>query len=194
MSELKSAWEIAQEKTNRLGRLSAQELQQQREQQCHDSGRAIAQRYLDNPEPLSLPEELNKCHEGQDLVRQATVSQLIQAIDLKSKDDDDSGMVYPHLEKIARGIASLEPKSQPIIDQITELAREYEGAIRKMKQEIESNGQETLHRLRISGTAVGDINIKAAPEWQQSWHKLAETFEPRLDSLKQELISSVSSV
>jgi hypothetical protein len=194
MSDLKSAWEIAREKASRLGKLSAQELQQQREQQCRESGRAIAQRYLDSPEPLSLPSELNKYQEGKDLVSQATVSHLIQAIDLQGKDDNDSSMVYPRLEKIARGIASLQPKSQPIIDQITQLAREYEGAIAKVKQEIESNGQETLHRLRISGTAVGDINIKAAPEWQQSWHRLAVTFKPRLDSLKQQLTSGISSV
>jgi hypothetical protein len=35
---------------------------------------------------------------------------------------------------------------------------------------------------------VGEINIEATPEWQETWHKLAQPFEQRLNNLKQELV------
>lgn len=200
MSDLKSAWEIAQEKAKKLGKLSHEEVRQQREEQCRQIGAAIAQRYLDNPEPLSLRAELNKhSEEEQVLVKRAILGYLIQAMDLshrsgRSPDStryNHSGEVYLRLEKIVQGIASLEPTTATITGQISQLCQEYEGAIRKTKQEIERKSRETLHQLRISGTAVADINIEATPQWQQSCHKLIEPFQPRLDSLKQELINTI---
>ena len=196
MGELKSAWEIAQEKANRLGKLSAEEEEQQRQQKYRQVGQALAQRYLDNPETLSLTTELNKRpEEEQELVKKAILSHLIQAIDLKGRSGTTldparysrSGEDKPRLEKISQEIVSLEPKSQPIIEEITKLMQEYEGAEGKTRQELEGKTREILHQLRISGTAVGDINIEATPQWQQAQQRLVETLELRLISLKQEL-------
>jgi len=97
------------------------------------------------------------------------------------------------LERIIQGIAAVEPKSESIIERIRGLVQEYEPLADKARRAIEINCRETLHQLRISGTAVGNINIEATPQWQQSWHKLTEALEPRLDSLKQELINSLPS-
>ena len=190
MGKLKSAWEIAQEKADRLGKLSAEEMQRQREQECRQIGRAIAQRYLDNPEPLSLAIELNKSQEKKDLVRQATLTHLTQAIDLRFL--TSFGMTSKP-ERIIQGIAAIEPKSQSILERIRGLAQEYEPLADKTRRAIEIKCRETLHQLRISGTAVGNINIEATPQWQQSWHLLTEPLESRLDSLKRELINSISS-
>jgi len=196
MGELKSAWEIAQEKANRLGKLSAKEKEQQRKQKCHQIGQGLAQKWLDNPETLSLTTELNKRpEEEQELVKKAILSHLIQAIDLKGRSGatldparySRSGEDKPRLEKISQEIVSLEPKSQPIIEEITKLMQEYDAAERKTRQELESKTMETLHQLRISGTAVGALNIEATPQWQQAQQRLVEALEPRLNSLKQEL-------
>jgi len=191
MGKLKSAWEIAQEKADRLGKLSAEEMQRQREQECRQIGRAIVQRYLDSPEPLPLAIELNKYQEKKDLVRQATLTHLTQAIDLRFL--TSFGMTSKP-ERIIQGIAAVEPKSESIIERIRGLVQEYEQLAVKARQAIEIKCRETLHQLRISGTAVGNINIEATPQWQQSWHLLTEPLEPRLDSLKRELINSIPSV
>jgi len=222
MGKLKSAWEIAQEKADRLGKLSPAEMQRQREQECRQIGRAIAQRYLDSPEPLPLAIELNKYQEKKDLVRQATLTHLIQAIDLRFLTEftlsgrsfaslrmtgseglrmtgsEGLGMTSKagtasKLEKIIQGIATVEPKTESITERIRGLAQEYEQLADKARRAIEIKCRETLHQLRISGTAVGNINIKATPQWQQSWQLLTEPLEPRLDSLKRELINSISS-
>ncbi len=207
MGELKSAWEIAQDKADRLGKLSAEELRQQREEQCRQIGQAIAQKYLDNLESLDLDAELEKHSEAEEeLIKTAVAGHLVQALKLSSQSgtsrrptereggmeqNNSSGGAYFRMERVIQGIAGLEPKSGTIIEQVRQLFQEYEGATREAGHEIERKGRETLHQLRISGTAVGDINVEAMPEWQQTWHRLKEPFEPRLDHLKQELTNSI---
>jgi hypothetical protein len=86
---------------------------------------------------------------------------------------------------------SLGPKSQPIVERVTGLVQEYEQAKREIRQELQGKDRGILHQLRISGTAVGDINVEATPQWQQNEQRLLEAFSPRLDALKQELIKSL---
>lgn len=182
MSELKDAWEIAREKANKLGKLSTQEMQQQREQEYRQVGKGIAQRYLDNFDPLNLSIELDsRPTEGRDLTVRTITGYLAQAMDLES---------HSRLEKIIQGIAAIEPRLQPVIEQIRELAQEHEQTLRMTRQAIENKGRETLHQLRISGTAVGAINTEAVPEGQQNWRKLTEPFVPKLDNLKRELVKA----
>lgn len=179
MSELKDAWEIAREKANKLGKLSPREMQQQREQEYRQVGKGIAQRYLDHPEPLNLSVELDsRPTEGRDFTVRTITDYLAQAMDLES---------HSRLEKIIQGIAAIEPRLQPVIEQIRELAQEHEQTLRMTRQAIENKGREALHQLRISGTAVRAINTEAVPEWQQDWRKLTEPFLPKLDNLKHEL-------
>jgi len=207
MAELKSAWEIAQGKADKLGKLSTEELRQQGEEKCRQIGEAIAQRYLDNVEPLNLGIELDKhLEEERELIKRAVASRLIQALALSSrsgascgpagrdggmKQSNRGGAAYLRLEKIIQGIASLEPQSRAITERLRQLFQEYEEVTREARQEIERKDKEILHRLRISGTAVGDINVEAMPQWQQTWHRLRKPFEPRLDNLKQELVATL---
>ena len=177
MGELKSAWEIAQEKANKLGKLSAEEEQQERRQRCEEIGKAMAQKYLESPEGRNI-EPNNYPEEGKKLIRQAILNYLVEAIDLKS---------FALLERATQGIAKIEPKTKPIIEQINQLAQEYEEDWRKKRREIESKGRETLHQLRISGSAISHINIEAKQEWQQFLYQLAQPFQERLDALKGEL-------
>ena len=179
MGELKSAWEIAQEKADRLGKLSAEEQEQQRRQRCRQAGQVLAQKWLESSERVDIAAELDRYGEEEKaVIGQAAIDSLVEAIDFNST----AGLV-----KALQGIASLEPESQPIIEGITGLVQEYERAETKTRRELESSYKEILHELRISGTAVEGINIEATPEWQESQRRLIETLEPRLNELKQEL-------
>ena len=178
MGELKSAWEIAQEKADRLGKLSAEEEEQQRKQKCHQIGQAITQRWLNNLDLPNMAAALNSYREEEKgLIRQASFNCLVKAIGFNSS----------KVGKAIQEIVSLEPATQPIIEGIIKLIQEYEEAERKTRQELESNYREVLHQLRISGTGVGDIDIEATPRWQQAQQRLIKALEPRLNSLKQEL-------
>jgi hypothetical protein len=180
MGELKSAWEIAQEKADRLGRLSAEEQEQQKKERCRQAGQVLAQKWLDTSEELDIAAELNRYgEEEKGMIRQAIIDRLVEAINFESP----GGLV-----KAIQGIANLEPESQPTIEGITGLVQEYEQAERKRRRELQGPYREILHELRISGTAVGDINVEATSQWQQSQRRLIEALAPRLNELKQELL------
>jgi hypothetical protein len=184
MSELKSAWEIAQEKANRLGKLSAEEKEQQARQRYRQIGLALAQQWLENSQRLDMTAELNKHGEKErDIIKQALIEHLAGAVEFTPTRSINS------VKRVIAAISSLGPEFQPKAEEINQLVQEYEGAEQKIRQELEGNCRETLHQLRISGTAVDAINIEADPKWQLTRQELVETFTRRLNDLKQALFS-----
>ena len=185
MGEIKSAWEIAQERANRLGKLSAKEEEQQARQRYHQIGQVVAQKWLDSSQQLDIAAELNKHKEEErNIIRQAIIEHLVEAIEFTATQGIN------RMKKIIEGISSLGPELQPKAEEIGKLVQEYEGAEQKTRQELESDYRESLHQLRISGTAVDAINIEAGPQWQLARQELVEVFTPRLNDLKQGLINS----
>ena len=184
MGELKSAWEIAQGKANRLGNLSAEEKEQQERQKYRQIGQVLAQKWLDSSQQRDMTAELNKHEEREkNIIRQAVIEQLVGAIEFTTTQGVNS------VKRVIEAISSLGPEFQPKAEEIGQLAQEYEGAEQKIRQELESNYRETLHQLRISGTAVDAINIEDNHQWQIARQGLIEAFTPRLNDLKQALIS-----
>ena len=176
MSELKSAWEIAQEKANRLGKLSAEEKEQQERQRYRQIGRVLAQKWLDSSQQLDMTAELNKHEEkARNIIKQAVIEQLVEAIEFTTTRGINS------VKRVVEAISSLGSELQPKAEEIGQLVQEYEGAEQKIRQELESNYRETLHQLRISGTAVDAINIEADHQWQLARQELIEAFTPRLN-------------
>jgi hypothetical protein len=184
MSELKSAWEIAQEKANRLGKLSAEEKEQQARQRYRQIGQVLAQKWLGSSQQLDMTAELNKHGEKDgEIIKQAVIEHLAEAIEFTPS----RGIT--RVKRVIKEISRLEPEFQPKAVEIGQLIQEYEGAEQKIRQELESDYRETLHQLRISGTAVDAINIEADHKWQVARQELVEALTPRLNDLKQALIS-----
>jgi len=183
MGEIKSAWEIAREKTAKLGKLSQEEQQKQKQDECHLVGKSLTERYLSQHDTQFLKTELSK-HDSRDkeLISQATLHQLVESIDLR-KDST--------LERISQGIFSLA-KTEAVteaLSKIKELFLEYHQVKKDKGQEIEEAGREILHQLRISGTAIDQINPQAKEEWQGKLDEVAQPFEKRLNTLKQNILS-----
>ena len=179
MGEMKTAWDIAQAKAAKLGRLSAEEQRQQEEKESRQIGTAIAQRYLSHWDPEGMQTELSRYStEEKPMITRTVVSELAETIDLRSQSVFD---------RVAKGILCLKPEAEGTIEQVRELSREYGQAESKTRQEIEARVKEMLHQLRISGSAIGGINVEANQEWQQSLQELARPFQERLDELKSEL-------
>jgi hypothetical protein len=183
MSELKSAWEVAQERANRLGKLSADEKEQQERQRYRQVGQALAQKWLDGSQHLDIVAELGK-HEGhgREIVKQAIIEHLVGAIEFTATKGINS------VKKVIEAISSLEPELRPKAEETGQLVEEYQLAEQKIRQELESNYRETLHQLRISGTAVAAINIEDNDQWQLARQGLVESLAPRLNALKQALV------
>jgi len=185
MSEMKSAWELAQERANRLGKLSDQEKEEQERQTYRQIGQALAQKLVDGPQGLDVIAELSKHEEkGKDTIGQAMTEHLVEAIELTATKGVDNVKV------IIGTISSLKPELQPRAEEVSQLIQEYQLAEQKIRQELESQTRETLHQMRISGTAVGAINLEDDPQWQLARQRLAESFTPRLNALKQALLGT----
>ncbi len=184
MAEIKSAWEIAQEKASKLGELSPQERTRQKEERLQLIGTSLAEKYLSQGDVRLLEIELGKCSsQDRELVRKAALGRLVENIDLTH------GV---NLDEIVQGITALyhtEAVTQAV-DKIRALFQEYHELEKKQRQEIYKVGREMLHQLRISGTAISLINIHAKGEWKKRLESIAQLFVERLNSLKQELLTA----
>jgi hypothetical protein len=181
VGEIKSAREIAQEKVSRLGELSPEERERQRQGRCRLIGQSLAEKYLSQYDVRLLEAELKKHSvEDKDLISQAAIHRLIEGIDLG---------YAPRLDKISQGILTVSSttKVTETLDKIKELFHEYEEAENSERQEVEKAGREILHQLRISGSAISQINIRAKEEWQKKLDQTAHPFDERLNYLKKKL-------
>ena len=182
MGEIKSAWEIALEKADKLGELSPGERKKQKEEKCSLIGKALAEKYLSQHDVRHLEAEINKCNsEDRDLITQAVLQRLIEGINLRygfSLDEISQGII-----RLVRTEATVDT-----VEKLEELFREYHEAESEEGQEIERAGREILHQLRISGAAIGHINVSAKEEWRKKLDEVARSFEERLNRLKQDLL------
>jgi ABC-type phosphate transport system auxiliary subunit len=182
MGEIKSAWQIAQEKTSKLGKPSPEEQKKQRQDRCRLIGKSLAEKYLSQYDVRLLEIELNKhSPEDKDIIRQAAIHRLIEGINLGHR---------LRLDEISQGILNLsnDKKAAQTLGKIKELLQEYNEIENREKQEIDKAGREVLHQLRISGTAISQINIRAKEEWQKKLNHSAHPFEEELNRLKHELL------
>jgi hypothetical protein len=179
VGEIKSAREIAQEKASKLGELSSEERKRQRQDRCRMIGKSLAENYLSQYNIRILETELNK-QSTQDkvLTKKAAIHQLIEGINLRYSSK---------LDKISQGILTLanNATAAETIGKIKELFQEYDETENRVRQEIENSGIEILHQLRVSGTAISRINIRAKEDWEQRLNQLTGPFEERLNYLKQ---------
>ncbi len=185
MGEMKSAFERAWERAEGLGKLSAEEIGRRKEEEFAPVGRGLAGRYLEHGYAEILIEGLSKYggEEGEIVVK-AALSRLVQAIELENGEITTRAL---------EGIAALKGEEEPrqIAERIRGICREYvEARNQRMEQErkqIERDEREVLHQLRISGDAVGDINLRTSASWADIAHELHSQYDEMLRQFKQEL-------
>ena len=147
-------------------------------------GEALAQKWLEPAPQPDLRAELDRQDErGRDIVRQALIGRLVQAIDFADAQSMDRA------RRAIQAIASLGPDLRSRAEEMADLLQEYEEAEQKLRQEMEVDYREVLHRMRISGTAVGAINLEPSDKWQVALSQLRRSFTPSLHALKQALLS-----
>ena len=173
MGDMKSAREIAQERANRLGRLSREEERKQKEEECRQIAQGIVQSYLDSPRAEDILAMVDKYRgEERELILAAAVDLLTGAVTLDGE---------TRAEKVARGMVALEPGTQPVVGRMMDILAEHHRLGERTKKEAEGRVKELLHQLRISGTAIGGMSIGTTAQSPRA------ALEQQLDSLKQEL-------
>lgn len=183
MGEIKSAWELAMEKVDRLGKLSPEELRRQKEDRSRTIGEGLAERYLAGTPLRDIKLDLDKS-KGNDrgLVEAALASRLTGSIELGDTE---------RLSKVLEGLSAIGPAGREGLPEtraeIEALFDEYREADQKRRREVETAAREVLHQLRISGSAIGSVNPDVVPEWQSELDRIARPYRERLDGIKARL-------
>lgn len=183
MEEIKSAYEKALERTEKLERLSPEEMREWKEREYAPIGRALAERYLGDGRIQILKEGINK-HIGaeRDIVAKAALTRLLETIQLQD---------YEVAEKATAALSALKGGEQDseTREKIRNLCQKYKQAEQQKyaeeKKEIEKRGRELLYQLGISGDAVGEIKLEASEAWKEISASLYSQFDEKLKKLKQ---------
>lgn len=182
MGEIKSARELAAEKVEKLGGLSTEEQRRLKEQEWNTAGSALAERFLISGDEQRLEDRLRQYPvvADREMVARAVLVRLAQTLDLGA-----DGV----LESLSRAAAVLPQRDRvaPVLDRVREVFEQYRQVESEARSVIDREGRETLHRMRIGGSAVGEINTRARPEWRARLKELALPLAQQLEELKQEL-------
>lgn len=167
--EIKSTWEIVQERVKNLGRLTPEEERKIKEKEYTSKGKAMAERFLERiVDSRDLEIELQKLKDEE---RKIIKKAALEAFKDKIKIED--------LEKSQRaleGISILEP------DRIADFKDKFFLLQEELKKKIENIAREKYKEWGISGSALGGINLKAIkPE-------IISEFNLELDRLKKQIL------
>lgn len=186
MGEMKSAYERALERAEKLGRLSPEELAEKREAEDMAVGKALAEQYLEHGHTRILSEALAK-HSGDDrhIVLGAALSRLAEAISLQDGETT---------ERALQGMRSLRHSAaMPEIEsELRSLAAEYRQAEVELREQKEREsglrGNNLLRELGISGSAVAELRLGAGEMRAEIADELSPRFEARMEQLKKRLL------
>jgi len=188
VGDIKSAWELAMEKVERLGKLSTEELRKQKEEKYGSIGQILADKYLGGLALWQLRIEVDKYSaEEKDLVEQVMTARLIHSIELGS---------YESLLRVVQVVLSLDPIDSAvrgIEKKIEQLFDQYKGEEEKESQRMEKSAGEVLRQLGISGSAIGALDPKVVSQCQETLARLAQPYRERLEVLKEGLIDLIKS-
>lgn len=180
MSFIRSAREIAAEKAGRIEGLTEDERKRLREQGLEDAAKAVAEKYLGSGDERVLGDGIKRYGGSREELARGVRRRLLASLELRSPG---------RLESTIRGIRALpsEEGFESSIAKIQDIFKRYQEAENEARGVIDREGKETLHRLRIAGSAIGEINVRAMPEWEQRIKEIAGPFQAELDAVRQEL-------
>jgi hypothetical protein len=176
VAEIKSAVELAMEKTKGLG-LSREEKEKLKEEELHSRAQGLVNRFLEIDFHLKeVEKDLAKYDPGQrEHLEKLMLHYLCEAIML----DRDNDLIF-------QGIEAFEKKSKNTIKKIRELIEDYRQRQEKEYKQAEKVLLKKWERQGISGSAV-QPKIEGSQEWQDAVDKFKQPFDDQLQVLKKEL-------
>jgi hypothetical protein len=177
MAEIKSTLELAMERTKKI-RISEREREEIKQKEIEQKVNALSHRYMEGHLLLNeILREMEKMDEKtQTLVKEALVSQWIDAVSLKDED-----------ERLLRGIESLKDRSaEALKEKHHQLLSQYRKEKEKLKEKVRVQLSEALKREGIYGSAV-EVNIEASPLWKKEGENLDHLHSSKLEEIREQL-------
>jgi hypothetical protein len=181
MGEIRSSWEMAQEKADRIGNLSSEERTRQKEEQYRSTAAVLVHQYFSDHDIRPVEKELSKyAGEDRELLKRMLLDGFLEAIDLDE---------HVSFDMVLRGLHALSGKEEAghTIDAIKQLYNVCREDREKEKQHAEDIGRQVLLTMGISGNAIGRINIYARDEWLSALNNIDANFKKQLASLKEDM-------
>ncbi len=177
---VKSALELAMERISGLPELTPEEKAAQKEKEYAPLGTALAVRYMAGTLAVDeLPVELKRYDDAQQtIVRRALITSLFDHLQLDSN-PGNSRRAWNGLEQVAAAKTDMR-------DSYSKIVNEFEAAKEKGSQEFGAAANESLKALGISGSAIRP-NLNENEQWKQELERLRQSFEPKLEQLRQSL-------
>jgi hypothetical protein len=191
MSEMKSAWEIAMEKADKLGKASPEELSSLK---YVPEGNKIASMFLQD-DKLKLPEEISKyaSPDASRYVKKGIEEILLRNITLPHNEED--------LRRTKRSMEGLrlikENKKQleNILTLINNLLNQYQVALQQTYNEFKKKAEAALQQAaRSMRPQRGDqmsmeqkLQIQIQEEWRQIHTELDAQYEKALEEHRQKI-------
>jgi len=186
MSEMKSAWERAMEKVEKLGKPSEEELKQL---EHIPTGNRLAARYL-GEKSYDLDAELTK-YKGTGIRRY--IIQGAEEIFLRNISLPRDEQAKQTTKKAMAGIKLLkENKNQleAIFDRIENLLTYYEQArqqsFTQFKQSFEAKAQQAAQALQQQGGTPGSIEAELQAQFQQEWRTISSQLDAQYEKALEE--------
>jgi hypothetical protein len=184
MGKIKSAFELAMEKTKGLGELSQEELEELRKKERVAVGERLAQKYLEQTPYRSreLRADIDKCgEEARKTATQAFLRYMSQAVALEN------------YQRPLQGILDIsgDRETEQVCREIEELCHQYQRVRREMSSKFQERlivaKMKELDGVHISGSAIKMLDVESSPEWQEELGKLHAEFDMELEQRKQNL-------
>jgi hypothetical protein len=189
MGKIKSAFELAMEKAERLGELSQEELKELKEKDHQEAGEKLAQKYLKQSHYQSreLKIDIDKHEEkAREAVILAFLRQMSQLLSLES------------YQRPLQGILELrkDRETEQACREIEELCHQYQRAEQEMRIELQDGltaaKMRELAEMGISGSAIKMPDVESSTKWIRARDKLLARFERELEQRKQGLNTAIS--
>ena len=181
MEQIKSALEIALEKTAHLKRASAEEIRRQKEEALVILASSVVQKYLRGEYKLKDLASASERHPEKELMSQALWEQLVAAICLEKCDN-----VLEGLEFLAREKESMKQVTAKTREISEEFYLEKNKRLHVLSDRMEQSIRQELSQQGISGSSI-EIDVESTPQWQQGFHELEALFQAKLGLVKESL-------
>jgi hypothetical protein len=177
MAEIKSAIELAMEKTKGL-RLSQEEMEHLQEEEMQTKAHGLVNRFLEVDFHFKeVEKELARFSSNQ---RKELEGLLIQYLGEALQLDKDNELIF-------QGIETLREGKKRVVQRIRDLTKIFQVQREKEYREVEKELLAKLERQGISGSAV-QPKVEGSAEWEEALSQFKPAFEEQLRIFQKELI------
>ena len=175
---VKSALEIALERAQKLGSLSAKEKQKLKSKELACAGEALAERYLNGLPLRDIKLELNGYPEDDvRIVKRYLLTRVIDSVNIKNIS------MIPTVMGLIQDLS----ENTMLVQNITTILEDYEAAVQKAHQEqwtsLDALKRGELELKGISGSAVKPATDTSS-EWVQILQRLESCYQDRFEKIK----------